>query len=151
MIGSEEEATIALSILKHKDFSQVPAGWNVLAGTQRYVFLSPSGIVYKIDKAHKIGGGNRKEYANYLKWKDYDYYNWVIVPMWQYNIDGKLINSAPFIDGDELPVYDELNDKYDWDLVHEMEDAFEAFELIDASEHNCRELDGIIYIIDCER
>lgn len=151
MIGSLEDAQIALSISKHKDITKAPDGWFALSGTQRYVLLSPQNIVYKVDKPHKIGGGNRREYENYLKWAEYEYDGWVIVPMYQYNIEGKLVNCAPFIDGAEPEIYYADSDDYDWDLVRKMEDAFEAFDLIDASEHNCRVLDGITYIIDCER
>lgn len=83
MLGCMEDAIIASKI----DKDEPPEGWEWIGeGSSREAFLSPAGIVYKVDVFRN--SGNLDEYENYLRVKKMPpLKGWEIPEMFLYKLD----------------------------------------------------------------
>jgi len=81
----------------------IPDGWKYLGhGLYRTAFLSPSGVVYKLERGSlSWWENNRKEYENILEMRyDSRVTETVIIPKaWLYEIDGSDVIAMEFMDG----------------------------------------------------
>jgi hypothetical protein len=150
-IGSEGEARL-IADLGH-DIGQVPMGWSYVAsGSYRRVFLSPTGVVYKVEM---FDGPNEREHEKCARihqmaeWDSntQDALKYVEVPRTSlYKVNGRQVIAMPFYRGGPGP------DRFAGAVGGWSDEAVEAANFLDLRDlhgQNTRLLDdGRIAVID---
>jgi hypothetical protein len=121
-IGSESEATEILAAFRSKENAEkwyadmtLPNGWRYLGhGMYRCAFLSPSGVVYKIETGNRISRlqNNMTEYERILELRFSDVVEKarVIIPKaWLYSVGKRNVLAMEYMDGDWASGYHSLS------------------------------------------
>lgn len=88
-IGSAEEARIAIE-------GYEPKGWQYLgSGSYRSAYLSPTGVVYKVNDDDSYYGSNDSEWDNYLRIEGMVLPSWLRIPRMQLYGD---VMAAEYVD-----------------------------------------------------
>lgn len=117
-IGAQSEATEIVAAFRagdklellYSDFP-LPSGWFYLGhGMYRAAFLSPTGVVYKIETGRRVSAiqNNLKEYEHILelRWSDAVVDAGVIIPKaWLYEVGGRNIIAMEYMDGEWVSKY----------------------------------------------
>ncbi len=122
-IGSQSEATEILTAYREGDKKDLwyadiplPKGWRYLGhGMYRAAFLSPSGVVYKVETGNRISRmqSNVSEYERILelRFSDDVKETGVIIPKaWLYSVSGRDIIAMEYMDGEWASGYHSMDE-----------------------------------------